>query len=127
MLSEGNGGLTRAKLTSPVSEAEIYLYGGHVTRFDKRGEPPVLFLSEKSLYTRGKAIRGGIPIIFPWFGAHPEDPSKPQHGFARTAEWQVASEGDGEIALRLESSDETRRAWPHEFVEKYKSQARKQS
>ena len=80
----------------------MYLYGGHVTRFEKRGEPPLLFLSEKSLFTRGKAIRGGIPLIFPWFGAHATDSKKPQHGFARTSEWTVVASTADRIVLRLE-------------------------
>jgi glucose-6-phosphate 1-epimerase len=116
MLSEGNGGLQRVHLSSGASDAEIYLYGGHVTRFNRHGEPPVLFLSDQSFYKRGKAIRGGIPVIFPWFGAHPEDPTKPQHGFARTSEWKLVSSGEDEVVLRLEANEETRAAWPHDFV-----------
>ena len=71
---EGNGGLTRATLSTPGSEAEVYLYGGHVTRFDRKGEKPVLFMSAQSLFKPGKAIRGGIPLIFPWFGPNAARP-----------------------------------------------------
>lgn len=116
----GNGGLTRATLSTRGSEAEVYLYGGHVTRFDKKGEKPVLFMSAQSLFKPGKAIRGGIPLIFPWFGPHPEDPKKSQHGFARTTEWNVASaeakDDEAHLILRIESNDATRALWPHEFV-----------
>src|SRR5258708_3370850 len=78
----GGGGWTGA--------AEIYLNGATVTRYDYNGKP-VLFCSRTSKYEAGKAIRGGVPVIFPWFGPHPTDPKLPQHGFARSAEWSIAS------------------------------------
>ncbi|MCM2315626.1 MAG: D-hexose-6-phosphate mutarotase [Thermoanaerobaculia bacterium] len=124
VFSERSPGITSLLLTSPSSECEIVLQGGHVTRFGRTGEPPLLFLSEKSLFTKGKAIRGGVPLIFPWFGAWQADASKPQHGFARTALWSVeavdASSAD-EITctLRLDSSEETLRHWPHAFSCRY--------
>lgn len=117
-------GIVAMLLTSPGSECEIVLQGGHVARFGRTGEPPLLFLSERSLFTKGKAIRGGVPLIFPWFGAFQSDASKPQHGFARTALWSVdsvdtsASESIS-CTLSLESSEETLRHWPHAFNCRY--------
>lgn len=113
-------GISAMLLTSPASECEMVLQGGHVARFGRTGEPPLLFLSEKSLFTKGRAIRGGVPLIFPWFGAWQSDSSKPQHGFARTAIWSIESvdaSSSDEVActLRLESSEETLRHWPHAF------------
>jgi len=89
-----HGGLTRARITTPACSAEFYLQGAHITAWQPPNERPVLFLSEKSAFTPGKAIRGGIPIIFPWFGsrtATPESPRTdgPSHGFARTQTWQL--------------------------------------
>ncbi|HVS31525.1 MAG TPA: D-hexose-6-phosphate mutarotase [Thermoanaerobaculia bacterium] len=98
------------KLRSGESEGEVYAYGAHVTRFND-----VLFMSEKSHFTPGKAIRGGIPVIFPWFGAHGSDPARPAHGFARTMEWRVIAQAGSSIALQLESNEATRALWPHEF------------
>jgi glucose-6-phosphate 1-epimerase len=54
----------------------------------------VLFLSERSAFAQDKPIRGGVPIIFPWFGARTataENPRTdgPSHGFARTSKWEV--------------------------------------
>jgi D-hexose-6-phosphate mutarotase len=116
----GHGGLLRATLTARTNEVEIYLYGAHVTRFQKRDGPSVLFLSEQSSFVRGKAIRGGIPVIFPWFGAHPSDPTKPTHGFARMSDWNVVaaktSTDQARIVLSLTANDATRALWPHEFV-----------
>lgn len=124
VFSERAPGITSLLLTSPGSECEIVLQGGHVARFGRTGEAPLLFLSEKSLFTRGKAIRGGVPLIFPWFGAWQGDASKPQHGFARTALWAVetvdtSSPDEIRCILRLDSSEETLRHWPHAFSCRY--------
>ncbi len=66
----------------------ISLYGGHVLSFLPAGEEEVLFLSAASSFREGAPIRGGIPICWPWFGAHASDPQKPLHGFARLSQWQ---------------------------------------
>jgi D-hexose-6-phosphate mutarotase len=71
------GGLVRAVVSSGATEAEIYLQGAHVARWSPRGQQPVLFFSSKSLFTPGKAIRGGVPIIFSWF-CSPERASRAQ-------------------------------------------------
>ena len=100
-LSAGHGGLTVAKITTKWSTAEIYLNGAHVTSFQKNGEPPLLFLSKESLFTPGKAIRGGVPIIFPWFGGREGHQA---HGFARTTEWsleETSKQADGTVTLRF--------------------------
>jgi glucose-6-phosphate 1-epimerase len=89
-----HGELIRARITTPACTGELYLQGAHVTAWQPANEQPVLFLSEKSAFAPGHAIRGGIPIVFPWFGprtATPESPRTdgPQHGFARTQTWQL--------------------------------------
>lgn len=85
-IGTGKGGLSRLLIHTPASEAEIYLQGAHVTRFQKQGEEALLFLSECSRFEPGQPIRGGIPIILPWFGNRPGSPA---HGFARTSEWTL--------------------------------------
>jgi D-hexose-6-phosphate mutarotase len=79
----------------------------------------VLWLSRRSRFADGRPIRGGIPVCWPWFAAHPGDPTKPAHGFARLLTWEVAStrvEGDTtELVLELRDSDFARRLWPHRF------------
>jgi glucose-6-phosphate 1-epimerase len=69
--------------------AQVYLHGAHVRYYKPRGAVPVLFMSEKSNFAEGTAIRGGVPIIFPWFGPHPTDSTKPAHGWARTRSWTL--------------------------------------
>jgi glucose-6-phosphate 1-epimerase len=82
-------GMERAVVKTPQAEAIIYLQGAHITHYQPAGHKPVLFLSSKSNFAPGKPIRGGIPIIYPWFGAKVDDPSAPMHGFARTGMWQL--------------------------------------
>jgi D-hexose-6-phosphate mutarotase len=100
-LVAGKGGLTVAKIKTPWSTAEIYLNGAHVTHFQKNGEPPLIFMSCKSFFAPGKAIRGGVPICFPWFGNRDGEPS---HGFARSTEWQLVKSStapDGKVTLQF--------------------------
>ena len=79
----------QSEVQQPAAEADIYLQGAHVTHWTPRGQRPVLFVSPKSLFTPGKAIRGGVPGIFPWFGARGDGKPGPAHGFARTSEWAI--------------------------------------
>lgn len=81
----------------------------------------MLWLSTRAVYAPGKAIRGGIPICWPWFGPHPDDPSKPDHGFARTRTWSVlsggAAEGDSTVLrLGLRDDEASRALWLHPFA-----------
>lgn len=100
-VAAGNGGLSKLVVTTNSSTAEIYPHGAHITHFQKNGEPPLIFLSRKSWFGPGKAIRGGVPVCFPWFGNRDGEPS---HGFARLAEWQLvktAAAPDGTVMLRF--------------------------
>jgi D-hexose-6-phosphate mutarotase len=104
----------------PAAEAHVYLHGAHVTHHRPTGRSPLLFLSARSRYAAGTAIRGGVPVIFPWFGARAGHPEAPDHGFARTAEWTVESATRGDdgavtLTLGLEPDEHTRAMWPHDF------------
>ena len=104
-LASGQGGLPVVRVHTEWSDAEIYLHGAHITHFQKRNEPPVLFLSEKSQFKDGQPIRGGVPVIFPWFG--PKE-GEPMHGFGRLKTWDlksVALEANGRIRLRFRLPD----------------------
>jgi D-hexose-6-phosphate mutarotase len=97
----GQGGLPKVVIETASRTAEIYLHGAHITHFQKKGEPPILFMSAASDFTAGKPIRGGVPIIFPWFGSHQ---SLPSHGFARTSTWDLVETSrrpDGAVSLRF--------------------------
>lgn len=115
----GNGGLAKLKITGRLAEAEIYLHGAQVTAWRPAGEDEVLFLSGQSKWEAGRAIRGGIPVCFPWFRAKADDAKAPAHGFVRTKSWELISIGqDGDsvvVTLTTESDKASRRWWPHEF------------
>jgi len=103
------------------ADADICLYGAHVTSFRPHDAMEILWLSPDSNFEEGKAIRGGIPVCFPWFGPHKTNPELPQHGFARLMYWDVAETktlpgGETLIRLQLFSSDETKNYWPHDFL-----------
>src|SRR6267154_2323002 len=66
-VSEANGGMPRVRITSALGEGEVYLQGAHVTSWKPAGNDEALFVSTKSRWEEGQAIRGGIPICVPWF------------------------------------------------------------
>ena len=115
----GPGGIVVAEMDSGQAFARVALLGAQVIHFQRNGGEPVLWLSSASRFHPGEAIRGGIPVIWPWFGAHPDDPGKPAHGFVRTALWNVrgSTVDDGAVVLRLGLNDDdaTRVLWPHPF------------
>ena len=118
-LVPGNGNLPKIQITSPAATAEIYLHGAHLTSWQPAGAEEVIFLSERSHWEEGKAIRGGIPVCFPWFRAKADDSKAPAHGFARTRAWALESitQEDNTVLVTLatESDDSTRHWWPYDF------------
>jgi D-hexose-6-phosphate mutarotase len=121
--SEGKGELTRATITTSAGSAEVYLHGAHVTHFQPAGQQPVLWMSSASAFKSDKAIRGGVPICWPWFGANASDPKLPMHGFARVSEWAVEStnrtDDRASITLRLKPNELSKKLWPHDFLARY--------
>jgi glucose-6-phosphate 1-epimerase len=110
---------TTLEIRHPKCSASIALNGGHVMHWTPTGHAPVLYMSPVSLLQPGKAIRGGVPICWPWFGPHPSSPDLAAHGFARNMPWQLmaaAEDADGvTLELGLNSSPATKQLWPHDF------------
>ena len=80
----------------------------------------LLFVSELAYFEQGKAIKGGIPICWPWFGRDSENPDRQMHGFARNMLWQMdkttaLSNGETQVVLSLIDNDETIALWSHKF------------
>lgn len=96
-------------------EAMVALQGAHLFKFQPKGSKNVVWLSDDALFEPGKAIRGGIPVCWPWFGTI----GSPSHGFARNSVWTLEDhQRVGEnvvLTLSLSSNDDTRAIWPHEF------------
>jgi glucose-6-phosphate 1-epimerase len=118
-ITAGNGSLPRLDISTPAATAEIYLHGAHVTSWRPAGAEEVIFLSQHSQFEAGRAIRGGIPVCFPWFRNKVDDPKAPSHGVVRTKAWQLDSvelQGDAvKVSLSTVSDEGTRAWWPHDF------------
>jgi D-hexose-6-phosphate mutarotase len=102
LIEPGQGGLERIRVRTAQSTAEIYPHGAHVTGFQKCGEPALLFMSQSSQFAPGQPIRGGVPIVFPWFG--PREGAS-AHGFGRLTRWdlcETAATPEGHVRLRFE-------------------------
>lgn len=120
----GPSGLVRARVSAADAAAVLYFNGAHLAEYQPVGEDDVLFTSGKSAYEVGKPIRGGVPIIFPWFGPRKDHPEHPMHGFARTKVWTLREAGqdpDGTVVLifTLHDDEQTRALWPHSFELRY--------
>ena len=114
---ERKGELVRARITTEACSAELYLQGAQVTAWQPAGQAPVLFVSDAAVFVKGKAIRGGIPVVFPWFADRTAWEGSPRtdgpaHGFARTSEWQMVFAGlagnDLHLTLTLGPTDRSR-------------------
>jgi glucose-6-phosphate 1-epimerase len=112
----GPGGLPVLRVTNALGHAEVLLHGAHVLSFKPAGAQPVLWLSAHSPFAEGKAVRGGVPVCWPWFGPDPRS----MHGFARYRPWKLAeaaqlADGRTRVTLALTNDEATRALWPHAF------------
>jgi len=113
ILVPGPSGQPKLLLAGPGgARAEVFLHGAQITSWIPADGRERLFLSELAEYAPGRAIRGGIPVIFPQVGG--EGPL-PNHGFARTQAWQPLEAEEGQAHLHLSDNDITRGLWPHTF------------
>ena len=110
-------GLDVIELTAPDgARATVALHGGHLLSWVPVGGQEQLYVSPKTSYASGEAIRGGVPVIFPQFSQR--GPLQ-RHGFARTKPWHLvmAEQGadDALAVLKLTDDAATRMTWPHAF------------
>lgn len=125
-MSRGAGDLPVVRVATALATGEVYLQGAHVTSWQPAGAEPVIWLSPAAQFRSGSAIRGGVPICFPWFGAGRTGLS-PAHGFARTAPWRLAGATDdaGTVTLTfMLTQDDVAGApgadrWPFAFEARY--------
>jgi glucose-6-phosphate 1-epimerase len=115
------GGLVMACISNQLASCKVSLYGAQVLSYIPRGQEDLLFMSSSSVLEEGKAIRGGVPLCFPWFGPNKENPDAPKHGFARLLNWELkAAEqlvtGATRLVLTLNDSVLTRQWWDFRFA-----------
>ncbi len=117
---DANDGFVFIDIENEWGRAEVSLYGGHVLSFQSVGGIPVLWMSDDAILERGTAIRGGIPVCWPWFGKHPERGDVPSHGFARISDWSVKSveelDDTTRLVLTLTDTETSMAIWPHAFT-----------
>lgn len=117
----GDGGFIQARVQNDEAEAAISTYGGQVLSYRPSSESrDLLFVSEAAYYEEKKAIKGGIPICWPWFGPDPEGKGRPAHGFVRNRQWGVLGtetldDGKTRLLLGVDSDEGTRKIWPYDF------------
>lgn len=101
------------------AQATVLLHGAHVVSWVPAGGTEQLYLSPKADDSAGKAIRGGVPVIFPQFEQKGPDRSLPRHGLVRDRSWQLESQrqstSHAQATFQLTDSEETRDLWPHGF------------
>lgn len=108
-------------------DAAFSLHGAHLVHFQIKHQAPLIYLSKTTAYNHHKAIRGGVPICWPWFGNTAESKSKnlPSHGFARINEWAISAINETEQGIDIEFSfnatPETKAIWNHDFSLTYKA------
>lgn len=109
VLSYDEKGLEYLEIDNPLGSGKIALQGAHVMNWQPKFQTqPVLWLSSNARYIEGRSIRGGVPICWPWFGAHPTDSTFCPHGFARVIPWRIVdvdSTATGATRIILEMLD----------------------
>lgn len=100
-MADGNGGLPCVRVATPRCTGEVYLLGATLTEWTPAGAEPVIFVSSRSPFAAGTAIRGGAPLCAPWFGPGRAKDKSPAHGFFRITPWELtdARDDDGTVAL----------------------------
>ena len=117
----GKGGFPTIEIDTGSARTTICIYAGQVLSYRPAGEAEdLLFLGESAYFEPGKAIKGGIPICWPWFGPDPEGKGRPAHGFVRNRPWnmlgtEALSNGRIQVRLGLSDSGESREVWPQAF------------
>ena len=115
-----SNGFEYIHIQNDSASAKIALQGAHIFHYARKGERDTLWMSEASEFEKANAIRGGVPICWPWFGRHKTDSRLPQHGFARVSMFELfkSEEIDSkttQLVLKLKHSKETLSLWPHRF------------
>ena len=118
---EAEHGFVLIEINNALAHATICTYSGQVLSYRPKSETEdLLFVSDSAYFTAGKAIKGGIPVCWPWFGPDPEQQGRPAHGFVRNRQWYVLGteslpSGATRVRLGLADNDETHQIWPHSF------------
>ena len=119
LIKAGAGDIPLIEIQNKHASALISQQGAHLLSWIPQGEEEVIWLSEQARFEVGRSIRGGVPICWPWFGAHHANPAYPAHGFARTGCWEIIAtealdDGSSSISFTLKPKRETEQMWPQD-------------
>jgi len=120
LFKKGQGDIPVVEIKNEHASALISLQGAHLLSWCPTDEAEVIWVSNDVAYAEGKSVRGGIPICWPWFGAHESNSNFPAHGFARTVFWDVIdiqqlTMGETKITFKLnlkQASQNIKAMWP---------------
>lgn len=108
-------GVKIVRVIHDKATAGIALHGGHVVSFTPAGKDDFIWMSDSAIFDGKAALRGGIPVCWPWFGRI----AAPAHGFARTSEWTLVEHKENDhgviVVLGLEATADTLAIWPYQF------------
>ena len=119
---QDENGLEYIEIDNDLATAKIALQGGHIISWQpKEQDHPVLWLASNARLQKGRSIRGGVPICWPWFGAHPTDGTFCPHGFARVIPWQLIEaeptrHGATRLTLQMTETAEARRQLSYPYL-----------
>lgn len=112
------GGLVLMDVVNEQASASLATQGAHLMSWTPCGDAPVIWLSPAAKLVPGKAIRGGVPVCWPWFGPHASEAAFPSHGIARCAPWEVIesrqlSDDATRLVFRLSANETALALWPY--------------
>lgn len=103
-------------ISHPKVSAALSLQGAHLLFWQPHDAKNIIWLSNNTAFKEGTAIRGGVPICWPWFGLV----AQPSHGFARLLPWILTASEELHdsviLTLILKDNEQSRKYWPHAFT-----------
>lgn len=122
--------LLAVRVENAQASATIFLQGAQLSHYQRLGETPIIWCSEHCDYSQGQALRGGIPICWPWFGALALNPDTvkqqvpaseadiPAHGIVRNLLWQlqaidIIDDNTTRLTLTLSLEKNQQPLWPY--------------
>jgi glucose-6-phosphate 1-epimerase len=97
------GALPGWRVVTPHGVARVARQGAQLLSYEDRAGRPLVWVSGEAAYEQGQAVRGGVPVCWPWFGDYARNPQTvrdtvgadadaPAHGLVRGRDWELAEQ-----------------------------------